>query len=313
MAGERDLPLVPATLSDVFRMISDSLTLRAVVDYSQSDRSCFTSTGGRFDMASLNGLRDNDPQANHKSLTLISKAFGDNPLVVERVMAFLARCYVDEGTNHSDFSARALAMRLLGRAKACDSVPFVLEMLMSDEEVDLVVLEAAAEAIGCIGLPDESFDSIFEMLNDEMLDWTGLQIVLSLAKNTNLPRGHAEEVMRIVDRILHDACASVEESGPDNQYLIPDCAEVLVRAGALCGRDATGSLRHLHIWTTFVVDEDAVTMLSERVGEIRAHLSEEAARLLDGVLAPYMAVTDSESDEESELVGSSEEESDANE
>ena len=149
-------------------------------------------------------------------------------------------------------------------------------------------MEAAAEAIGYIGLPNESYASIGEMLRDKELNWTALQIILSLARNTNLYRGHAEEIVRLVDVVLYGACTSVKESGPDDQYLIADCVEVLVRAGGLCGRDAIRSFRHLRGWTSYVVDADAVEMLSDRVGEIREHLSEEAARFLDGVLAPYM-------------------------
>ena len=239
-------------------------------------------------MASLSGLRDNDPKANHKSLTLISKTCDDTPLVTERVMAFLARCYVGERTNRSDVSSRTLAMRILGRAKAGESVPFVLEILTSDKEEDVFVIEAAAEAIGYIGLPDESYASIGDMLKNEEFNWTALQIILALARNTNLHRRHAGEIVRLVDFVLYGACTSVKESGPDDQHLIADCVEVLVRVGGLCGRDAIGSLQHLRVWTRYVVDADAVETLSERVNEIRDHLSDEATRFLDGVLAPYM-------------------------
>ena len=106
-------------------------------------------------------------------------------------------------------------------------------------------MEAAAEAIGYIGLPNESYASIGEMLRDKELNWTALQIILSLARNTNLYRGHAEEIVRLVDVVLYGACTSVKESGPDDQYLIADCVEVLVRAGGLCGRDAIRSFRHI--------------------------------------------------------------------
>ncbi len=68
--------------------------------------------------------------------------------------------------------------------------------------------------------------------------------------------------------------------------------------GALCGRDVTGSLRHLYTWTTHVVDSGAVEMLSERVDEIRDHLSKEATGILSDVLVLYANNEGSESESE---------------
>ena len=276
--------------TDTSQVVRGYLNLSEVVHYSQSDRWSYTSTGDRFDMASLNGLRDSDARTHQKSLTFISTVPCNNPLVTQRVMAFLDRCYADDHeANYSDYAAREKAMGILRRAKSCDSVPFLLEILTSEVETDFSVVAAAAEAIGYIGLPDDdgSYGSIGEMLYDEEFSWTALQLVLSLAKNANLHRGRAEDLMNVVDTVLQDACTSVSEVGADNQYLIGDCVEVLVRAAALCGRDAIGSLGHLRSWTTYVVDSDAVETLSERVGELRDLLSDDVARFLDDILARY--------------------------
>ena len=238
-------------------------------------------------MASLNGLRDDNAETNRTSLTFISMAFGENPLLAQRIMAFIDRCYLDMDRFDRKCFAREKAMEILGQAKACDSVSWMLEILTSDKEPCVDIAKAAAEAIGYIGLHDETYASIGEMLNGKEHSWEALHVILSLAKNANLHRGRAEEIMCLVDTCLYDACTTVKAIGSDGQYLIADCVEVLARAGALCGRDAIASFRHLHLWTRFVVDSDAVEDLSERVGEIRDQLSEEAARLLDGVLALY--------------------------
>ncbi len=267
-------------LADVLRTIYGCSTLYEVAACSRASRR-WNAAGRCVEMAALHGLRDTDPRVHLRSLKILETR-ADSCFVAREVSMFLSRCYngkrdFDSG---SDYRGRVLAAQVIGQAKGHGAVRFLLDILNSEKENSVDVFAAAAEGVGVVGLLPEEFAAVVELPDK----WNTLQILLSALRHNNVPNEQAEAILPIGDRILSEACLSVEEAGPDDQYLIADCVEVLARAGSLCGHDPTASFKHLRAWSSFV-DTDAVLSLSERVGDIRFLLSEPAARIIYGVLS----------------------------
>ena len=255
---------------DVCPFILDSLSLSDVINYSQIDTTCKNCVGNPFDIASVYGLRDSNPAINLSSLNFLSD--DPNPLLTERIMSFLERCYdTTETTPKSDCECRELAIKNLHRLKPAKS-DHLLTMLKLDKENHIEPMEQLAELIGYIGLSDEDVYTIVEMLSGDKFQCQAIQIVLNLIKHDNVLCKHAAQIMEGVDILMHHACSTVKDKGGDDQYMIGDCVECLVRIGYRHDIDPIESLMHLNIWTTFVVDSDAVEDIREcffRLGDCK--------------------------------------------
>jgi HEAT repeat protein len=226
------------------------------------------------------GLREVDGQTNRKALTALASGPAHQEERFARVILdFLGRCY---GERASNTAIRRLAVRTLARARKVQAlVPFLLSVMETEDEASVAV--AAAEALGGFGLSSEAALSVRCLLGQD--PWSGLQVLLATLRCGTLSLQQAAVVAPDVEKTLAAACA-VSHNGPE-EYLIPDCVEVLVRAAALRRKDPTAELQPLLLWSDHVVDSAAVWALYGRIEWLRPLLEPQAAAFLDDILVLY--------------------------